>query len=497
MQRKFIQLVKDTFEKDKDSKEGYLFARETKHPKLGDKQVFHVLANTISKEVGGMVLADINSDEEQPLTAEKEEQSYVVEFERIKCNQYSLNERLNHDKRIVDNVVELPAKETLEYLIKFKQPSDIKTVGIQFGDGNTCSYKFNLMFMDENGKILSELTNQRSHKVTNLMEFYELENKVIGANRATLTILDKYNEHDVHDNVINIKNFLLTNDILDHGLVQANIASLKQVENKASEFNYLNHPSLLKLRIATNQVNYPMLYELSDSVSFDISKDDYSKYLRIYNPHKGKIINSKKGEPIGISIRNPNTSKYEDNVVNTLSTLVKKGHMKYGGYKNRFIAFKIIPMKFDEDSWSIDFVTRGGDIENTNNLFNAVVQIHKEGFSFNRIIVQEKPDVFIDELPPRFDIKLKQDEELDIIFYQFNINETDVQYYIYTKSANDDEWQIYQAFIDSDRLKGENYGGQTISWGGLYDYIFFNGITKMELLDLTLGELREPIRKIE
>ena len=135
--------------------------------------------------------------------------------------------------------------------------------------------------------------------------------------------------------------------------------------------------------------------------------------------------------------------------------------------------------------------------EDNKNVFHAIVQMNALGFSFNRQLIENKADVFIDEVQPAFDIKLRTDEEIGIVIYQYNLNENAVQYYIYVKQANDIEWKLYNAFVDDNRLVGENYGTQPISWGGLYDYIFFRDITKMKVVDFSVGELVTPIRKVE
>lgn len=510
VQRKLIQKVKDSFDENnnKGFNDGYVFGRLIKGPDfLQDQPVFQILGNTISSNTNNLLLTPLDftlkyQQQQRSEQQQEEQQDFIIEIESIKSNEYSLNEKLKATKLLRDIECKIPAKDqSLEFYITLANISTIKTIGIRFKDGNIASYKFGMVFMDENGNILSEIKGQRTSRVTSLMEFYELENKVENVQRIVFTIYDKHNEFNLNDDKVQISDFILTNDVVSPQLVEAKLVSLVNVENKASQYNYLNHPSLLKLRIATNQVKYPMLYEVADSVSFDISNKNYDKYLRIHNNTSGKVINTLKDEPILLSITNPNTSRFDDNIVNSLTTILKKGCMKYGGYKNRFIAFKMIPMQIDDDSWSIDFVTRGSylELENQDNLYHAIVQIHKEGFCFSRQLINGKSDDFMDEFTPAFPIKLKQDEEIDIILYQFNLNETDVQYFIYVKVGRDDlnEWKLYNTFIDSPKLKGENYGTQSVSWGGLVDYIFFNGISKMELIDITLGELREPIRKIE
>ncbi len=509
IQRKFIQVTKDTFDKANTEgvKEGYILARKVEHPELEGKEVFQVLANTISKEVNNTILSGLVLNQQQSLNAENPEaESYVCEIEQINSNQFSINEKLKADKTIKDIVCEIPTDKKGEagliFRIKFKELSDVKTVGIRFKDGNIASYKFDMMFMNENGDILSEIKGQRNARVTSLIEFYELEAKMEKVDRVVFTITDKYVENNINDNVVNISEILFSNDIVSPELKASRIISAVEVENKASQYNYVNHPSLLKLRIATNEDKYPTLYEIAESVSIDDLAQNNEKHLKIYNSVlAGNIVNTTEDEPILFRISNPNTLKYEDNAVNnSLSTLLKKGYMKYGGYKNRFIAFKIIPLKYDPDNWSIDFVTRGGDIEAGDrqlNLFHAIIQIHKEGFSFNRQLTQNKADVFMEGLEPAFEAKLTQDQEIGIIMYQYNIDETNVQYYIYVKTAQDVEWRLYNSFIDSPKLVGENYEGQTISWGGLFDYIFFREIYKMKVINITMGELTQPIRKID
>lgn len=495
VQRKFLQSTKDIFDEanNKGIKDGYVLARLVDHPELTDN-VYHVLANTISKETNDLLLTRLIFNQPQSLTSpEPEEDSYIIEIETLNSNAFALNEKLKAIKRIKDIVCDIPSEDGLSFRIKLAEISDIKTIGIRFTDGNIASYKFEILFMDEKSNIISEVKGQRNSKITSLMEFYELENVVKGVDRVVFTILDKFVEGKIDDNTAKISDFVMSNDTVSQELKDARIISAVDVQNKSSEFNYANHPSLIKLRVSTNANSYPTLYEISEFTSG-------ANNIKIYNSiGKDNVISTTSDEPILFRISNPNTAKYPDNVINnSLSTLIKKGYMKYGAYKNKFIAFKFIPLQFDSDTWSIDLVTRGGDMEEDNkNVFHAIVQMNALGFSFNRQLIENKADVFIDEVQPAFDIKLRPSEEIGIVIYQFNINETDVQYYIYVKHENDIDWKLYNSFIDSAKLVGENYKEQTICWGGLYDYIFFRNITKMKLTDITFGELVTPIRKVE
>jgi hypothetical protein len=502
IQRKFMQKVKDTFDDDNSNNNnvGYIFAELVKHPELSDRQVFHILGNTISKDTNDLVLTTLLFNQQSLNAPEPDlpdtESSYVVPIESIKSNAYELNPVLKSKKAIRDIVCEMPASGMLQFYIKLEEVSDIKTLAIRFADGNLASYKFEVLFFSDKNKIISEVSNQRNSKVTSLVEFYELENIVEGVDRIVLSILDKYNEHDISDNTIKISEFLMSNDTVSEEMKNARIISAIDVQNKESKFDYLNHPSLLKLRVSTNESNYPTLYEIQDSVSGAINND---KYVKVYNVlGQNNIISTTPDEPILLRIGNPNTARFSDEVIkDSLSTLKLKGCMKYGAFKNKFIAFKIIPLEFDKDTWSIDLVTRGGEMEEDNkNLFHAIVQMNALGFSFNRQLIENKADVFIDEVQPAFDIKLRTDEEIGIVIYQYNLNENAVQYYIYVKQSNDIEWKLYNAFVDDNRLVGENYGAQPISWGGLYDYIFFRDFTKMKVVDLSVGELVTPIRKV-
>lgn len=501
VQRKFIQKVKDTFDDDNSNNRniGYVFAELVKHPELSDRQVFHILGNTISKDINDLVLTTLLFNQ-QPLNApepEDPESGYVTPIESIMSNAFELNPVLKAKKAIKDITIDMPASGMLQFYIKLEEISDIKTLAIRFADGNLNSYKFEVLFFNDKNKIISEVSNQRNSKATSLIEFYELENIVQGVDRVVFSILDKYNEHDINDNTIKIGEFVMSNDTVSQEMRNARIISAIDVSNKESKFDYFNHPSLLKFRVTTNEGSYPTLYEIKESVSGAINND---RYVKVYNNlGQDNVISTTPDEPILVRIGNPNTAKYSDNIVkDSISTLKMKGCMKYGAFKNKFIAFKIIPLEFDKDTWSIDLITRGGEMEDdSKNVFRAILQISSLGFSFNRQLIENKTDVFIEGFESSFDMKLRTDEEIGIIIYQYNLSDSSVQYYIYVKQANDIEWKLYNTFIDDNNLIGENYGGQPISWGGLYDYILFRDFTKIKVVDLTVGELITPIRKVE
>src|SRR5690606_5867557 len=139
-------------------------------------------------------LRGVNNRSPQENKEEEEEYSenFVIEIENIKSNEYSLNERLKHTKLLRDIECNIPEKDqSLDFYIVFKKPETLKTIGIRFKDGNICSYKFGMVFMSEDGKILSEIKGQRTGKITSLMEFYELENKVENVQRIVFSITDK------------------------------------------------------------------------------------------------------------------------------------------------------------------------------------------------------------------------------------------------------------------------------------------------------------------
>lgn len=510
VQRKFIQVVKDLFDEsnNKGLDDGYIFGRKVDHPEL--ENTFQILANTISKETNELLLSPSiipSSLNASDLGAEQQEDdnSQIAEIDTVKSSVFSLNEKLRYHKAIKDIEVEIPKPDGLSFQIKLVKPYDIKSIGIRFADGNICTYKFDLIFMGENNEILSEVKGQRNGTVTALMEFYELNNKVEGVDRVVFRIDSKYNPLNLSDTTAKIAEFVMATDIVSEELKQARVISSLNLINTISTATYLNHPTLIKLRITENTENYPTLYEIADSVSFKrFDNIRNESQLKLYNKvsSSGNIINSNQKEGI-ISIRIGNKdmmSKYEDdNEAVNLGTILKKGYIKYGGYKNRYIAFKIVPIEFDSDNWRIQLVTRGRDIESPNhsNVYQAIIDLGQSDFSFSRQFIENKADTFTEEVIPSFDIELTRDQEIGFIMYQYNLNETDVQYFIYIKKHNDIDWKLYNSFTDSKNLVATNYADQTISWGGIYDYIFFKRITRMQINDLSFGELVTPIRRVE
>lgn len=501
-QRKLIQQFKDFLDAENNAgrvKNEYAICRRLP---ISDLEQYQIIVNNFDqKKVDSILTPFILNDQPLSITnefdeeTEEEAQAEIATFETLKSNNITINEQLKYSKRITNIECEIPAN-SLKFFIKLEKKFDVKTIGIKFKDGNICSYKFNMVFLDENGKTLSEIKSQRNKAITSLMEFYVLENKLQNVDRIVFQIVSKYNMNNIAERVARIDDFLVSDQEFDEGM--SKLISCVYVENEENTTNYINHPLLVDLRVATNQENYPTLYELQSRNQYTSFVNPPEKELKVYSSVLAdNIIASSEGSCL-IRIGNRDVDKYpDDSPVFSLTTLKQKGIIRYGGYKNHFVAFKIIPIDFKPD-WNITFVTRGGDIEDKNpNNFHAILKMGPEGFSFDRQLVENKSDTFIDQITPQFDLKLVNEQEIGVCIYQFNINETDVQYYIYVKRHNDLDWKLYNQFIDSKDLKGENYGEQTVFWGGLYDYLFFNGISKMKLLDLTVGELVNPIRKVE
>ncbi len=503
-QKKLIQGIKDFLDETNREKkqEEFIFAR--KIPVL-DKDQYQIVVNTISKDknnqvlvpfvLGGNVvdLAQFNPEEEV-----EEEGAEVAIIETVKSNNYSINERLKFAKRITNLEVEIPP-DGLTFYIKLEKEFNVHTFALGFKDGNICSYKFDLLFIDKNNNIISELKSKRNTGQTALIEFYELETPVENVDRVVFLIHSKHNPLNITDTVAQIGDFILSDTPVQEELVSSKMISFSIVENEKSNSTYANHPSLLKLRVQTNQLDYPTLYEFESRDQYTDFQNTNEKTLKIFNPvvENNVFVSNHDGAAL-LRISNPDKDKYDDKATFSLTTLKKKGYIQLGGYKNRFIGMKFIPIDFDPKKWDITLVTRGGDMEESNqNLFHSIVKIGAKDFVFSRQLLVNKSDNFSDPIPPAFDIKLESEQEVGLAIYQFNINDTDVQYYIYVKRHNDVDWVLYNAFVDDSKLKGENYGEQTISWGGQYDYIFFNNFEKLKMLDLTVGELVTPIRKIE
>ncbi len=493
LQKKFVRYTKDVLDQDNrtNQQNNYLLIREISHPNIETKPIFQVVANTISKQANDWILGVINfatKNEEQKTIVE--EDPHIIQIDNLKSNDFSINEKLKYTHKLREINSPISEKDGLIFYIKLSKPSTVKSFGLKYTDGNIASYKIDILFTDTNNQNVSECLGLRNSRLTALMEFYELEQEVKNIDRITLKIVSKSGGED---KLANIDDFILINDIVSPELKEAKLISVIPAINQASKFNYMNHPSLMKIRVATNEKDYPTLYEFEELNIFD--KLENNNYLRLYNPVLSN--NRISGESITLRFQNPNINKYDDNVSYSKETLLKKGYIKLGSFKNKFIGFKMIPIDFNDD-WSINFVTRGGNIESTDNLFQSIVEIGNEfKFSFNRQLIRDKADSFTEGLEPAFELKLHKDQEIAFAFYQFNINETDVQYYIYTKQHNDLEWRIFNSFIDDKSLVGEMYGEQTVSWGGLYDYIFFTGFKQIKFDDIRIGELVTPIRKVE
>lgn len=506
VQKKLIQVIKDIIDETNNGKrqEHFIFARKIP---VTDSEQYQILANTMGKDKNNIVLGpylnrdntaldltQFDNDVEEP----EEPIAQVAEFDTIKSNNYTINEKLKYNKRITNIEAEIP-KGGLIFYIKLINKFDAQTLGLSFKDGNICSYKFDIMFIREDNTIISEVKSKRNTGQTSLMEFYELENKIEGIDRIVFIIQSKHNPLNLADNNAKINDFLLSDTAVQEELVQSKMISFSTIENIQSNANYNNHPSLIKLRVGTNQLDYPTLYEFQ-------SQNQYSNFERL-NEQEIKVYNSVLKDNVfattdkGCMLRIGNTdvAKYPDDYPTfSLNTLKKKGYIQYGGYKNRFIGMRFIPIEIDGPDYDISFVTRGGDIEDNNpNGFHAIVKMGPKEFTFSRQLIENKSDTFMEQVQPAFDFKIEPEQEIGITMYQFNINETDVQYFIYVKRHNDLDWILYNSFIDSSKLQGVNYMDQTIFWGGQYDYIFFNGIKKLKMQDLTVAELVNPIRKIE
>lgn len=504
-QRKLIQQFKDFLDEENNAgrvENQYVICR--KLPIL-DAEQYQVIVNNFDSKKNDAILAPffykdepltITTEFDEPKEEEEEREAEIGAFESIKSNNHAINEQLKFSKRISDIECDIPANG-LKFFIKLQNKFNIKTIGIKFNDGNVSSYKFNILFLNEDGKVFSEIKSQRNKQITSLMEFYILDKPIENVDRIVFHIISKFNIKNIVEHTAKIGDFLVSDSEFDEGM--SKLISCVDVETIESNTNYANHPSLVDLRVATNQENYPTLYELQSQNQYtQLDKINNEKEIKIYSSVlPDNVIASSEGSCL-IRIGNKDVNKYpDDHPVFSLSTLKQKGIIRYGGYKNHFVAFKMIPIEF-KDNWDLTFITRGGDIEDNNpNNFHAIIKMNSEEFSFTRQLVENKADSFVDEVIPQFPLKITKEQEIGIIIYQFNISETDVQYYIYIKRHNDLDWKLYNQFIDSKDFKGENYGEQTVFWGGLYDYLFFNNISKLKLIDLTVGELVTPIRKVE
>jgi hypothetical protein len=503
-QRKLIQNIKDILDEENNAgrKTHFVFCR--KIPVIGEDQ-YQIMVNNIDKNINNQVLSPyiykdkpLNLEEFNEPVQEPEEEDIaeVATFETIRSNNFTINEKLKYNKRITNIECDIPA-DGLRFNIKFQKKFNVKTIGIRFLDGNVSSYKFDFIFIDENNKIISELKSQRNARVTSLMEFYMLQNTVRKVDRMVINIVSKHNLKDIVENIAKIGDVIISDHGLDEGMMASKMVSAIEVENQASNSSYANHPSLVELRVNTNEA-YPKLYEMESQSVYTQFKNLNEKEIKVYGSvlNDNIVVSNDAGNLIRIG--NKDLQKYPDDTpIFSLSVLEKKGTIKYGGFKNHLVAFRFIPIEIDP-KWDITLVTRGGDMEDDNpNNFHAILKMNNEGFSFTRQLVENKGDKFDEEILPMFPLKIEREQELSVMIYQFNVSEKDVQYYIYIKKHNDVEWKLYQQFLDSPKLKGENYGEQTIFWGGMYDYIFFNGIKKMKLTDLTVGELVTPIRKVE
>lgn len=504
-QKKLIQNIKDVLDVENNAgrnKTQFIFGR--KIPVIDEDQ-YQILINNFDKSINNQVLAPyIYKD--KPLNLEEgfgdeEPEEKVAElaiFEFISSNNHTINEKLKYSKRINNIECDIPANG-LQFRIKFEKLFTVKTIGIRFEDGNVASYKFDIVFIGQDNKIISEIKSQRNGRISSLMEFYTLQTAVPDVDRMVIKIISKYNIKDIAETVAKIGDIIISDQEVDAGMVASKMVACYQVENEESNSTYANHPSLIDLRVSPNGQNYPTMYEMqTQNVYSDNLAKINEKEIKFYNNVQSDNVLASTERGCLIRIGNRDIDKYpDDSAVFNLSTLEKKGTIRYGGYKNKLIALKFTPIVLDED-WNISLVTRGGDIEDTNpNNFHGILKMDSEKCTFTRQLVQGKGDTFDDEITPAFPLKLEVEQEIGIMIYQFNVDDRKVQYFIYVKRHNDMDWKLYNSFIDGDNLNGKNYGTQSIFWGGVYDYLFFNGIKKMKLSDLTVGELVTPIRKVD